>query len=110
EAEVLAVNDVDFTPAHDGCLVNRFEVVFPIVRLKGDVDSLGQVLQRPLYPDLSRIDLEPHVTEAPGLPCRDRAALTGLRRKCYAHLHLAFSAVRVALGHRIQSRPTRTRR
>src|SRR5262245_5703296 len=55
EAEVLAVNDVDFTPAHDGGLVNRFEVIFPIVRLKGDVDSLGQVLQRPLYPDLSRI-------------------------------------------------------
>ena len=70
---------VDLAAPDDRRLVDRLEVVLAVVGLEGDVDRLGQVLERGLDADLARIDLQPHVAQAAGPPRRDRPGLPRLR-------------------------------
>ena len=84
EAEVFLVDDLDLAAADDRRLVDRLQVVLAEVGLEGDVDGLGQVLERGLDADLPRVDLHGHVAEAAGLPRRDRAAVSRARRDRHA--------------------------
>ncbi len=84
EAEVFLVDDVDLAAPDDRGLVDRLQVVLAEVGLEGDVDRLGQVLQRRLDADLPRVDLHGHVAQSARLARRDRPAVTRTRRDRHA--------------------------